>query len=609
MTKRLYLSKNYLLYEPELYDETLLPLLRQKTGLSFVKLEFKKHRIEYEPGSLLIVLAKDSSLSSWLYRMRSRHVSILILPNDANPMAKSSYALPSTYEEALELLSTNCKITRHIIAIGEEVLLQKAVVGDESWLESASKIKIVLSLIRHITSLRLFPVTIQTETKRFQSALFLMETSEEAYMHQIRPTFFLDNPNLCERVTSVLYAPQSIIEAIKLRLFFAFHKKKGLPHGIGTIKSGTFTLSSDQEFAITYNGKHHTSDNVCFRHIQTQFELYTGWKECASGDIKESIRIEHIPTKPDMIEFFSKITLPLLPIASEEAFAELFKKIRQNANMSATYLFLLIISVLMAAIGLFQDSSPTIIGAMILAPLMGPLLSFSMGSLRFDQSLIKSSLFTILLSILLGLALSALLTHFIPIHHLTEQMSLRTHPTLLDLGVAILAGLAAGYGMANSQVGESLAGVAIAVALIPPLCVAGIGLGWQDLTMFSNAFLLFLTNIIGIVFAAGLMFYLLGFASKRYVSAALAIKLLMVAIIALPLYIATTMQMQKEFLYETIVQSVPGTMVEKIVEMRERQLVYIDILAKDKDIAIEKLKELKEKYPNLEFIISYKEAL
>ena len=602
------MSKTYLLYEKDFDITEIVPLIREKTGLTLIKQEFKKHRTNFEDGSLLIVLAKDSSLAPWLYRMRFARVSILVLPNQANPLTQTAYRLPATIEEALDLLAKKPKISQHIVAIGEEALLGKAVIGDESWLESSSTLKIWWSLIKNITSLRLFPVTIQTKTKTFQTATFLIEAAEEATMHSIREPFFSDTPNLCQRATALFYAPQSIVEAVKLRLFFAFRKKKGLPKGIGTIKAQTISLSSPQEFAVTYNGTHHTTDSLHIRTLPTSYELYTGWQECANEEPKESIRIEHIPTDPEMIEFYTKITLPLLPIASESAFAQMFQKIRQNARLGSTYLFLLFVSVLMAAIGLFQDSAPTIIGAMILAPLMGPLLSFAMGTIRFDLSIIKPSLFTILFSTLFGLAISALLTHWIPLHHMTQQMALRTHPTLLDLGVAILAGLAAGYGYANPKVGESLAGVAIAVALIPPLCVAGIGLGWNDLSIFSNAILLYLTNIIGILFAAGMMFYLLGFASKRYVSAALAIKLLMVAIIALPLYIATATEIEKERLYESL-EAIRGLHVEKIVESKAQSLVYIDVIASRKEEALQKLQELKKRFPNLRFVISYKETL
>ena len=602
------MSKTYLLYERDFDIDRITPLLREKTGLSPIKQEFKKHRSDFEDGSLLVVLAKDSSLAPWLYRMRFARVSILLLPNHANPLAQSTYQIPSTIEETLDLLIDKPKISQHIVAIQEEALLGKAVIGDESWLESSSALHIWWSLLKNITSLRLFPVTVQTKTKTFQTATFVIEAAEEALMHKLREPFFSDTPNLCQRATTIFYAPQSIVEAVKLRLFFAFRKKRGLPKGIGTIKAQTISLSSPQEFAIAYNGSHHTTDSLHIRRLSTSYELYTGWQGCASEEPKESIRIEHIPTDPEMIDFYTKITLPLLPIASESAFAQMFQKIRQNAKLSSTYLFLLFISVLMAAIGLFQDSAPTIIGAMILAPLMGPLLSFAMGTIRFDLSIIKPSLFTILFSTLLGLAISALLTQWIPLHHMTQQMALRTHPTLLDLGVAILAGLAAGYGYANPKVGESLAGVAIAVALIPPLCVAGIGLGWSDLSIFSNAMLLYLTNITGILFAAGTMFYLLGFASKRYVSAALAIKLLMVAIIALPLYIATAAEIEKERLYESL-EAIAAVHVEKIVETRSQRVVYIDVIASQKEETLKKLQELKKRFPNIRFVISYKETL
>jgi len=200
----------------------------------------------------------------------------------------------------------------------------------------------------------------------------------------------------------------------------------------------------------------------------------------------------------------------------------------------------------------------------------------------------------------------------LPYRHVTEQMALRMNPTLLDLAVAILAGIAGGYGYANSKVGESLAGVAIAVALIPPLCVAGIGLGWMDADMFWHALLLFFANIVGIAFAAGTVFYLLGFASSRYVAAAFMLKFSMIFVIIFPLYIST----QNFFLYERIYDEVSRVSyravelkIENIYKKEGKIYVEVELAAADEKMAKEALKKLKERFPKFHFVVTYKKII
>jgi uncharacterized membrane protein len=115
-------------------------------------------------------------------------------------------------------------------------------------------------------------------------------------------------------------------------------------------------------------------------------------------------------------------------------------------------------------------------------------------------------------------------------------MAGRLSPTILDLFVAIVSGAAAAYAKSNEKILGSLAGVAIAVALVPPIAVAGIGLGWGDWHMFSTAFLLFITNLVGIVLAAALTFTVLGFSPLHIAKKGMMIWMAIVAIVAIPLY-------------------------------------------------------------------------
>ena len=196
----------------------------------------------------------------------------------------------------------------------------------------------------------------------------------------------------------------------------------------------------------------------------------------------------------------------------------------------------MILSTLIATFGLFINSSSVIIGAMLLAPLRQPIISLSMGVLRQDSALLGSGAKTIavgVLAVLLTAALTALLT---PIERLTPEMAGRLSPTILDLFIAIVSGIAAAYVKTNEKILGSLAGVAIAVALVPPIAVSGIGLGWGDWHMFYSAFLLFVTNLVGIVLAAALTFTVLGYSPLHLAKKGVMIWVMIVAVVSIPLY-------------------------------------------------------------------------
>jgi uncharacterized membrane protein len=134
--------------------------------------------------------------------------------------------------------------------------------------------------------------------------------------------------------------------------------------------------------------------------------------------------------------------------------------------------------------------------------------------------------------------IAMMISFFTPIEKLTSEMAGRLSPTILDLFVAIVSGAAAAYAKSNEKIVGSLAGVAIAVALVPPLAVSGVGLGWGEWHMFGMAFLLFITNLVGIVLAAALMFMFLGYSPLHIAKKGVMVWMAIVVIVAVPLYSA-----------------------------------------------------------------------
>jgi uncharacterized hydrophobic protein (TIGR00271 family) len=176
---------------------------------------------------------------------------------------------------------------------------------------------------------------------------------------------------------------------------------------------------------------------------------------------------------------------------------------------------MLFLSVGIASLGLSEASTATIIGAMIIAPLGQPIvalggtiaLGWGKQSFRMLGIIILGTISTLAVSYIFGLIL--------PNETPNQQILIRTSPDLRDLGIAILAGAAGAYGYFRSEFSTILSGVAIAVALVPPLCTCGLMLEQGHFILASGSFLLFITNFIGITFSALLLFFLLGIKHKR----------------------------------------------------------------------------------------------
>lgn len=252
---------------------------------------------------------------------------------------------------------------------------------------------------------------------------------------------------------------------------------------------------------------------------------------------KDVIKVNLLP-KGELKNILINNKIPLFKKASDDDFKDLLTALKDNAKFSSTYLILMILSTLLATTGLFANSAPVIIGAMILAPLMAPIISLSMGVIRTDKFLLFKSINTLIIGIFMALLFSCVYTLFIPLEQITSEMQGRLHPNLLDLLVAVFSGIAGAYATSKDEISKSLAGVAIAVALVPPLSVTGIGLGLGNIDVIYGSFLLFITNLVGITLSAALTFIVLGFAPVMKAKKGVFYTSIIMAIVAIPLFLS-----------------------------------------------------------------------
>lgn len=188
-------------------------------------------------------------------------------------------------------------------------------------------------------------------------------------------------------------------------------------------------------------------------------------------------------------------------------------KRREDGLLSERYLFMTAMSGGIAILGLLLSSPAVVIGAMLLSPLMGPIMGLGFALAIGDFNWMKQAARSLGWGTLMAVALCALVVYFSPIQTITPEIAARTRPNLFDLLVALFSALAGAYAMIRGREG-TIVGVAIATALMPPLAVVGFGLATVNGTVFWGALLLFVTNLLTIALTAWGMARLYGFRSS-----------------------------------------------------------------------------------------------
>jgi uncharacterized hydrophobic protein (TIGR00271 family) len=199
----------------------------------------------------------------------------------------------------------------------------------------------------------------------------------------------------------------------------------------------------------------------------------------------------------------------LLPDLTDDAGHDLRNAVREDGTLTSGYVLMCGLSAGIATLGLLQSSVAVVIGAMLVSPLMAPIAALGFGFASLDGQRIREAVKVVAIGAAIGILTGVLITWLSPIKSATSEIIGRTAPTLLDLAIALLSGVAGGYATV-SQKGGAAIGVAIATALMPPLAVVGYGLGVMRLDFAGGAMLLFLTNLAAIAFSFALIARLSG---------------------------------------------------------------------------------------------------
>ena len=191
--------------------------------------------------------------------------------------------------------------------------------------------------------------------------------------------------------------------------------------------------------------------------------------------------------------------------------------IKNDISMRGTTAWILICSILIASVGLNADSTAVVIGAMLISPLLGPILGLGLSISINDFDTLKNSLINMLVMVFLSIATAYIFFVLIPIDDETSELLSRTSPDIRDVLIAFCGGLALIIAKTKKEnISSAIFGVAIATALMPPLCTVGYYLAENNLPNASGAFLLFLINTLYIIVATYIVLKVLGFPLKVY---------------------------------------------------------------------------------------------
>jgi len=224
------------------------------------------------------------------------------------------------------------------------------------------------------------------------------------------------------------------------------------------------------------------------------------------------------PSSRTLLKFwFRKLVKPI----TRERRGEVQVQLRDSSSPDFDFFLLVVLSCIIATLGLLTDSPAVIIGAMLVAPLMSPIIGLGLASLTGDATLFRNAGVALARGAAAAIFIAIIITWgnrqlpFLPLQELPSEVLARTRPTPIDMTIAMAGGMAAAFALAMPSISAALPGVAIATALMPPLCSVGVAIAMGDWNAAGGALLLFVTNAVTIAFASMLVFAAIGFTVKR----------------------------------------------------------------------------------------------
>ncbi|WP_297333171.1 TIGR00341 family protein [Flavobacterium sp.] len=236
---------------------------------------------------------------------------------------------------------------------------------------------------------------------------------------------------------------------------------------------------------------------------------------------------------------------------------KIFESVKKNISYKGANLWILACAIIIASIGLNVNSTAVVIGAMLISPLMGPIVGAGFALGVYDFSLLRKSLRNLLNSTLVSLTVSTVYFFASPFKDVQSELLARTSPNIYDILIAFFGGIVGVIAVTRTEKGNPIPGVAIATALMPPLCTAGYGLATWQISYFLGAFYLYCINCVFIGISTFFIVKYLGYPAVKQVNekqqkqVRISITVLIIAMLVPSSYLAYSLYRQQQFTKNT----------------------------------------------------------
>lgn len=272
--------------------------------------------------------------------------------------------------------------------------------------------------------------------------------------------------------------------------------------------------------------------------------------------------------------------------ADQADYGEISERIESGIVLRGTNMCILILAIFIASVGLNMNSTAVIIGAMLVSPLMGPIMGIGFSVAIYDTNLLKRSATILFFEVVVALATSTVYFTLTPITTASSELLARTSPTIWDVIIAVCGGLAGMIGTTRKEKSNILPGVAIATALMPPLCTAGYGLAMSNLRYFAGAMYLFCINGIFIAISTMLITVFLRLPSRNTANEEtkkqITKRVILVAVVAIVPSVFLGANIVKDSVFENNVNS----FVEREFQFDDTQVVKYNVDSENKELNV-----------------------
>jgi uncharacterized hydrophobic protein (TIGR00271 family) len=598
--------------QADVFESELKPLL-EELECSFIAYDSQSLPSLAENSQVLIWLS-DEDLYHLLPQAQQQKWHIGFIPHPEMKRGIKAFFVPTKMEDAIAaILEVAIPISTDLMYCNEQLVFSSVLFGNSEIMAPAARIEesvwnkvkyfgtLAINLSRsHLSAYRLETakkIVVSTAALGI-SVVYRPDSSD--FTKRILPTTIQDESTM----EAIILAPRSIVELARFLLASIFALKpssRSLPYYLGHLKTEQLTISGSAALDYSIDGRHLSAEQVQIAIEEDALQILSSDLPEKPGhqNDKDTVDVTGLP-KGHAVNLLINRRLPWIRHTDQDEVKETFVILKEGARASEAYLVLVVLSTLLATIGLFANSAPVIIGAMILAPLMAPIISLSMGVLRQSGPLVAQSSKTLVIGIILALCFAMLLTLMIPLQNINHEIGSRLSPTILDLGVAIVSGIAGAYAYTRSEVAKSLAGVAIAVALVPPLAVSGMGIGWLDWEVFSGSFLLFTANLVGMILAAAATFLVMGFSPFHLAKKGIILSTVFVVVVSVPLVFAFTTMVKEQRIVHTLEGWKTNGIEVQDVKISSGTPTYVSVkLLSDIPLQTEQLDQVKQQMENL----------